>query len=109
MMNNPLKRAYPLDTKKLVDLLMENELTQDELARKTRISKANLSRIMNGQPAYRKTITRIARALGVEDIQELIVKDSPREKGKKSLTVIEDVTELEALVGTLRSRSKISW
>jgi transcriptional regulator with XRE-family HTH domain len=85
-MPNPLQRAYRLNLEKLAAIVMENELTQEQLAFRANVSSVTISNIMNGKPAQRRTIRKIANALKVSDFRTLILseqttKDAKRESG----------------------------
>ena len=100
LMTNPLKRTYRLNVQKVAELMLEKKMTQESLAGIAGISTVTLSKKMNGEPAFMKTIEKVAEALGEEDIQSLILleKEPAKETATTrdmSISIIEDATSLE--------------
>lgn len=63
-------RRFYIDIDKL--LKREGNITLSELAEKVGIHKGNLSRMARGTPANLGTVNKIANALKIDDINEII-------------------------------------
>ena len=64
----------PINKEKLRDLLIKRKMTYSELSEKSKVSKAQISRIMNEESSSKvrtKTLGKIAEALKV-DYKELL-------------------------------------
>jgi len=61
-----------IDKVKIMVAMAKKGLNQTELAKVVGMSRGNLSTIINGKRCKAETLLKIAKALGVEDINDLL-------------------------------------
>lgn len=61
-----------IDKTKIMVMMAKKGLNQRQLADSLGMSRGNLSTIINGKRCKAETVLKLARALGIEDINDLL-------------------------------------
>ena len=90
-------RVVSVDGAKIVALRQARNWSQEDLALQIRMDPKTIQSMEAGQPKYKSTISRVAKALGVEEPEDLIIRHSPPQtapapgtptKGPKTVTLV---------------------
>lgn len=74
-----MAKSIVVDRVKLITAMARHDITGEELAQKSGVSRSSVIKMRHGQAVWRTTAQHVARALGV-DVSELLEDGESRER-----------------------------